>query len=100
VSEVSLYVTPDALAHIASAPANQLQIAYRDGSVDIARPLRAASAANKLTLKLGGFVTLVVGDTGAIWRSHNKEYADDFDALFKLLAHHPGQPMRFLCTLE
>ena len=50
-------------------------------------------------LRLGGMITLVVGDRGAIWRAHNEEYADDFDALFTFLAHYPSQAVRFLCEI-
>jgi hypothetical protein len=53
-----------------------------------------------MILRLGGRVSLVVGDRGAIWRAHNEQYAGDFEALFALLARYPSQPMRFLCELS
>jgi hypothetical protein len=48
---------------------------------------------------LGGRLTLVVADRGAIWRVHNEEHVSDFDVLFEFLAKYPSQPMRFVCEI-
>ncbi len=97
MSEISLVVTKGVSerCHLV----NQRQIAYRDPSDDIRSDLEKADGANRLTLTLGGFVRLQVGDTGAIWRSHNPNREAIFDALFDLLNQRPDIPMRFVCEL-
>jgi hypothetical protein len=99
VAEISLYVTPGVTDRMATAPAHQHQIAYNEPSRDIAQRLRQVTGQQRVTVRLGGLVVLEVGDTGAIWRSHNERHTDDFEALFHLLARYPGRPMRFLCEL-
>jgi hypothetical protein len=97
--EISLYVTRGVVEHSTVTAADQRQIAYREASADIAERLRAANRDHRVVLQLGDLVLLTVGDTSAIWRSHNKERAADFDALFEMLARYPDRPMRFLCEL-
>jgi hypothetical protein len=48
---------------------------------------------------LGGFLTVVAGDTGAIWEAHNSGHAEDFEALYTLLARKPDQEMEFSCEV-
>lgn len=78
----------------------QRQIAFGDPSADIAQRLSKLNRDQRANLRLGSLLTRVVGDTGAIWRSHNETQAADFDALFSLLLRRPGMPMRFLCDLS
>ena len=75
------------------------QIAYSSPSADITDRLAAVTARDRVSLRLGGRITLIVADRGAIWRAHNAQYADDFDALFAFLARYPSQPMRFVCEI-
>jgi hypothetical protein len=99
VAEISLYVTPGVTDRMSTAPAHQHQIAYNEPSQDIAPRLREVNGQQRASVRLGGLVVLEVGDTGAIWRTHNERHADDFEALFQLLARYPGRSMRFLCEL-
>ena len=99
VAEISLTVTSGVLAHAGAGRESQRQIAYTQPSPDVAAALRAASASNRVRIRLGGRVILTVGDTGAIWRAHNADAAKAFDALFTLLAEYPSQPMRFACEI-
>jgi hypothetical protein len=99
VSEISLAVTKGVLAHTTGSREKERQIAYTQATPDIAPRLAAVGTSHRLTLRVGGRLTLVVADRGAIWRAHNEQHAADFDVLFALLAHYPSQPMRFLCEI-
>lgn len=98
MAEISLYVTPGVVDHTSATPAHQQQIAFKDATPDIAAQLRAANRNRHVRLQLGGLLTIAVGDTGAMWRSHNHD-SGDFDALFRLLGRYPGKPMRFVCEV-
>jgi hypothetical protein len=97
--EISLVVTQRVFDRTVPDHRDEAQLAIRSASEDIAPSIRQLNAKNRANLRLGGFITLVVGDTAAIWRSHNKHQVEDFDALFNLLARRPDQEMRFLCDL-
>lgn len=99
MAEISLSVTTKVVAYACGEHEAEKQIAYSSPSADIADVLSAVSNRRRVTLHLGGFVTLVVADRGAIWRAHNATSADDFDALYSFLAQHPSRKMRFLCEL-
>jgi len=97
---VTLLVTQAHLNHVNAGNENQKQIAMREASADIWPQLSQLNTGNRVNVRLGGCVTLVAGDPGAIWRAHNTQHAEDFDSLFDLLARRPGVGMRFLCDLE
>jgi hypothetical protein len=99
VAEIFLAVTKGVLAHATGTREKERQIAYTQATPDIAPRLAEVTTKHRLKLRLGGRITLVVADRGAIWRAHNEENADDFDALFEFLATYPSQPMRFLCEI-
>ncbi len=99
MAEISLAVTKRVLEYTKAPREKERQIAYTAASADIVGPLAEVTTKHHVKLRLGGQITLVVGDRGAIWRAHNDKYADDFDALFTFLAHYPSQPMRFLCEI-
>ena len=96
---ISLVVTERVISHVGSGRHGERQIAMRNPSSDIADAFSELSASNRRELVLGGCVSLAVGDTNAIWPSHNNDRAEDFEALYNLLARRPGQEMRFLCQL-
>jgi type II secretory pathway component PulM len=100
VAEISLAVTKGVLEYTKAGRENERQIAYTSPSADIAPRLAQVTTRNRMTLRLGGLVSLVVGDRGAIWRAHSEQNATDFEALFALLARHPSETMRFLCELS
>lgn len=99
MAEISLAVTKGVLDYATGTREKERQIAYSSPSADIAQQLGAVTARDSVSLRLGGRITLVVADRGAIWRAHNAQYAEDFDALFGFLARHPSQSMRFLCDI-
>lgn len=100
MAEISLVVTKRVIDHISGGNENQSQIAIRIPSEDIKPILSQLTANNRMTIILGGYVRLIVGDIGAIWLAHNSSHADDFMSLFTLLSRRPGKEMRFLCELE
>jgi hypothetical protein len=99
VAEISLAVTKAVLNYATGPREKERQIAYSSASPDIAARLGAVTTNDRALLRLGGLITLSVADRGAIWRAHNAQYADDFDAVFAFLARYPSRPMRFLCDL-
>lgn len=99
MAEISLAVTKSVLEYTKTPREKERQIAYTLATADVATCLAQVSTRQRVKLRLGGRITLVVADRGAIWRAHNEEYADDFDALFTFLARYPSQPMRFLCEI-
>ncbi len=99
MAEISLAVTKAVLEYTKASREKERQIAYTSPTADIAPRLSEVSAKQRVKLRLGGRLTLVVADRGAIWRAHNEEHAADFNALFTFLARYPSQSMRFLCEI-
>jgi len=99
VAEISLAVTKKVLSYAKPPRENERQIAYSAATDDVALRLADVSSKKRIKVRLAGRITLVVADRGAIWRAHNEEYAEDFDALFDFLARYPSQSMRFLCEI-
>ena len=97
MGEVGLVVTRRVLEHVGRGAGDQKQIAVRGASAEIAGRLREVTARQRITLRLGGCVELVVGDPGAIWRAHQAgEMAADFDSLFELLSRRPDVEMQLV----
>ena len=99
MSEISLRVTQRVLDYAQGANARARQIAFAGASADIAPKLATITGSQPLSILLGGLITLVAADNSAIWRTHNREAAADFDALYDLLARYPSTPMRFVCEI-
>jgi|SRR5687768_7092598 len=99
MSEISLAVTKAVLEYAKPPREKERQIAYTLASANIAARLAAVTTKQRITIRIGGRILLVVADRGAIWRAHNDQFAPDFDALFSFLAHYPSQPIRFLCEI-
>ena len=100
MGQITLVVTSAELNYYNAGHAAEAQIALRSPSADIAPAIRDLTSKNRANLILGGCVTLVAADPGAIWRAHNEENVEDFDTLFDLLARRPDREMRFLCDLR
>ena len=62
--------------------------------------MNAANAANRISLKFANALRLNMGDTGAIWRSHNLDNTQAFERLFLLLANNPDTEFQFICAVE
>ena len=99
MAEISLAVTKGVLAYATGQHAKERQIAYTRATPEIATRLAEVGTNHRLKLKIADRITLVVADRGAIWRAHNEQQADDFDALFEFLAKYPSQSMRFVCEI-
>ena len=97
--EVSLLVTLAELNYVAEGRESEQQIAVRSASPDVLDDLMRIDRQNRRQLIVGGCIALVMGDRGAIWRAHNTDRLEDFDALFGLLARRPGKEMRIVCDL-
>lgn len=100
MAEITLVVTRAELDHVTSGHRDEAQIALRSPSHDIAPKIRGLTSAKRASVTLGGCVTLIAADPGAIWRAHNGAQEEDFDALFNLLARRPDGEMRFLCHVD
>ncbi len=74
------------------------QIAIKRASAELRAILDTASKATPITLRLGERIILVVGDTHAIWRTHNMANLNEYDRLFDLLALRPDEPILFWAT--
>ena len=100
MNTILLAVTQKVLDHLMSCPdMNQRQVAIQEASPEIRVSLDSATKDRRIPLLLGHRITLVAGDTAAIWRSHNLANLAEYDALFNLLACHPDKPMLFPCEL-
>ena len=99
MGQLTLVVTSRVNQRDTPGTLGERQIAYRSASEDIAPTLAKANADARVPIRLGGFLDLSVGDTGAIWRAHNLANQQEFDNLFDLLRSRPGVEMRFLCEL-
>jgi len=75
---------------------HQKQIAITNPSPDIAPVIAGASSSNRAAVHISDQFTLMVGDTAAIWRSHQVGIQlADFDDLYSLLARRPDIPVKF-----
>jgi len=95
---ITLTVTQKVLNHTATVP-NQRQIAVQKPSEEIEPLVKTLTKNNQKIIRLGGLIMLKMGDSGAIWLSHNQDHEADFNALFAILALHPDQGMRFECEI-
>lgn len=94
---ITLTVTQPVLRQVAEKGESQRQIAIQGASAEILQRLRETRRENPLRILIGGVFPLTVGDTVAIWFSHQTEgeEREDFISLYNLLARHPGCPVKF-----
>lgn len=64
---------------------NQEQIAITEPSGPLASVIAAANSENRINVIFASALSLVLGDTGAIWRAHNRGNEDAFDGLFEFV---------------
>ncbi len=96
---VMLKVTRKVLAQSQKSP-DQRQISISDASSPELKALFETAGKNRqIRLLLAKSLSLWMGDTGAIWYSHNQDHQGDFERLFTLLAHHPDAPFQFICEV-
>src|SRR5438132_3408716 len=96
--EISLAVTKAVLDYAKPPRERERQIAYTSPTPDIAPRLAEVTGKRRLKLRFAGRITLVVADRGAIWRAHNDEYADNFDAVFTFLGRYPSHQCGFFAS--
>lgn len=99
MATVRLRVTQRVLDHSAAGHRGQRQVAMRLPSEEIRAVIGGLGHGVRAQLSLGGFLTVVAGDTGAIWETHNAEHAEDFERLYALLASKPDWEMVFICEV-
>jgi len=100
MNTISLAVTKKVATYLAANPdVRERQIAIKDASPEIRASLDKATKTSPVTIRLGQRINLIVGDTHAIWRSHNTSRQAEYDRLFDLLALHPDAPMLFTCEI-
>ncbi|MEI6236796.1 MAG: hypothetical protein WCT04_27365 [Planctomycetota bacterium] len=98
---ITLAVTQAVLAQVAkpSGGPKQRQIAIRNSSPTLAAQIATASAKAGvfITVNVSGQFALVVGDTGAVWASHqaNGMQSLDFNDLYTLLSRRPDINVTF-----
>lgn len=101
MNTISITVTQKVIDHLKLQPSrNQRQIAIQSASSDISTALASATKDHQIALLVGNRIKLSVGDTAAIWRSHNATTEAEYDILFDLLALRPAIPMLFPCELD
>jgi hypothetical protein len=93
---ITLAVTANVIAQVDRAGESQRQIAIQDASPELARQIQAATAANRIQVAILSAFELTVGDTSAIWYSHQVGIQpDDFTSLYEILARRPDKQIRF-----
>jgi len=77
---------------------DQRQIAIQGASPELRAAIDTASAKKQVTVAVNDVFKLSIGDTDAIWRTHQGGLQrDDFDSLYDLLARRPDTQVRFAC---
>ncbi|WP_419655538.1 hypothetical protein Dvar_46230 [Desulfosarcina variabilis str. Montpellier] len=96
---VFLKVTSNVLSYVGEAD-TQKQISIKASSSLLTEKIILANKTNKLLIRIANSIDLVLGDTGAIWRSHNQKYEKEFDTLFHFLRNYPDQEFEFICSIK
>lgn len=94
---VKLKVTSKVLKQSQKA-ANQEQIAITDATGSLAMSIAQVNKENRIRITIAGALSLDLGDTGAIWRAHNRDNEEAFDSLFEFLSRYPGKEFEFVCS--
>jgi hypothetical protein len=94
---ITLAVTQPVIQQVQAGNDYQRQLAVQGASPDLIELLNTASADNQVLVAVCGVFSLSVGDTRAIWGSHQAagHQADDFANLYALLARRPNVPVTF-----
>lgn len=98
MGKICLKVTAKVIEH-SKGSINQRQIALTKPSESIVNVIKGCSKNNKVNIEFAGAFELTVGDTGAIWRSHNDENLEHFDGLYELLCLSPDKEFMFFCKV-
>ena len=94
--EIILKVTSNSLKQV------KKEGKWHQAQIAIATPKFQATSKNRQAILIGGAIKLTVGDSHAIWHSHNtnpEQQKNDFEKLFMLLANHPDEKVQFSYNL-
>jgi hypothetical protein len=97
MQHITLAVTGRVIQQVQVSDDSQRQLAIQGASPDLGALIETASGGNRVTIAVCGTFELSIGDTGAIWGSHQAagHQVDDFADLYRLLARRPDVPVRF-----
>lgn len=95
---INIKVSSKVLLRQESAP-GQEQIAISNITENIYAKLSSARSDNRIEIILAEKIHLTLGDTSAIWSSHNKSHEKAFIDLFNFLGKNPDQEYRFICSV-
>ncbi|MEZ9534006.1 hypothetical protein BCT40_05930 [Vibrio lentus] len=89
MDSITIKVSSKSIQHIANSQVrNQEQIVFKATSGKLVEKSPLATKHNMIKITVLGQLNLLLGDTSAIWRSH-QENKSDFDALYDLLKQKP-----------
>ena len=94
---ITLAVTHPVIQQVQAGSHFQQQLAIQGASPELRALIDTARGANRVLVAICDVFELSVGDTGAIWASHQAagDQADDFADLYSLLARRPNVPVTF-----
>ena len=94
---ITLAVTGPVIQQVQAGQEFQRQLAVQGASPDLMALLNTATRDNQVPIAISGEFELSIGDTRAIWVSHQAagHQADDFANLYDLLARRPNVPVTF-----
>jgi hypothetical protein len=97
MKHITLAVTEAVVHQVQNAGKSQRQIAIRDASPELLASIQNATAVEPTTICMLNAFELVVGDTSAIWPSHQQTQtqAEDFRSIYELLERRPDHSVRF-----
>lgn len=96
---LKLKVTSKVLNHVHSvADINQQQIAFLAISGDLREQASTIRKDRRYSVIIADQIHLILGDTSAIWRSH-QDNTDGFDLLFQLLSFNTNKEHSFTYQL-
>ncbi|MDX2493695.1 MAG: hypothetical protein QNK27_01910 [Desulfuromusa sp.] len=96
---IYLKVTSKAICHIGETD-TQKHISIKTSSTLLKEKIKSANKANIMAVRIANSINLKLGDTGAIWRSHNQEHENELDTLFRFLCNYPNQEFEFICSIK
>jgi hypothetical protein len=96
---ITLTVTDRVIQQVQAGRHFQRQLAVQGASPDLRALIDTATGDNRVLVAIGGGeLELSVGDTSAIWASHQAQgpQADGFAKLYERLARRPNVPVTFI----
>ena len=97
--KITLKVTSKVISHVINAQSkNQEQIALKVVSGQLLEQKHNITKSNKVDILVANQMTLTLGDTSAIWKSHQSDQVD-FNVLFEFLSTKPDGEFEFTYEL-